>query len=122
MNKILFFAAILIIGCNTAPKPTTIVVYDTLTIQPTRVRNEYNLPPEYEIVFDKQKSVYVVKYTFGDIPDWPGFLQYYYDKKYITICFTRKYASEFKKPSDAVRAIKQHHADVLADRRKGGKP
>lgn len=121
---IYLLCALSVVGCETVPpRPATIVIYDTLESQATRFRTQYNLPREYELIFEKDKGVYVVKYHWDDTYNTEAFLSMDPQFNIVDIYWTRKYAQEFKKPLDAVKVIKIHYATILADRaRKNPKP
>lgn len=127
MKRIIIFLSILLgIGCKggdgKSPEPVKgehvfsgqVVVYDTLESQATKYRVKYNIPPDYELIYDSTAKEYYVRYIFGNV-DMTAYLQYYPDLGVTTICLTLPYATKFKKPSEAVVAIMKHHVDVVAD-------
>lgn len=94
---------------------TQLVIYDTVMSEATRFRIKYQIPIDYAMIYDTAVRKYIVQYIFGDI-DKRMYLRRLEPFGIITLYGTRPYATEFNRASDAVKAIKSHHADVLADR------
>jgi len=104
-------------GKESSFKPTTIVIYDTVTDATNALLRQYNLPENYRLEYDSSRKGWLAIWHWDNC-DMDGFLceESFSFMSYVMIYQTRQYGEAFRSPKAAIRVIKKHWASILADR------